>query len=148
MNLHDQYPSHLQGTSLHQMADPSQQPAPAQSSESASLAEGGFSLVEMIVGLLAILKAGALPVVIGGDLNDVWSSLSKKLMQPSEFINASEYSKTFPAWFPMRALDGIYYRGNLQLTQCNVHRSDLAKKASDHLPLLAEFQTLLPGQDS
>lgn len=79
------------------------------------------------------------PLIVAGDLNDVWSSLAGQLMIPNGFHNASNYARTFPAFLPVRALDAIYYRGQLTLESCFAGKSDLARKASDHLPLVADF---------
>lgn len=91
------------------------------------------------------------PVVVGGDLNDVYGGLGT-LLQPSGFrgpgtepsspSNGSVLKRplTFPAWGPLRALDAIFVRGSLdylQLARCD---SDLARRASDHRPLIAEVR--------
>ena len=47
--------------------------------------------------------------------------------------------KTFPAFLPMRPLDRIYYRGNLRLDHSFASRTELARQASDHQPMVAEF---------
>jgi endonuclease/exonuclease/phosphatase family metal-dependent hydrolase len=36
-------------------------------------------------------------------------------------------------------LDGLFFRGDLDLREARVGRSALARTASDHLPLLADF---------
>ena len=79
------------------------------------------------------------PLVIGGDYNDVWASLGKNVMLPAGFFAASQRILTFPAAFPARALDHIYYRGDMSLDHAFACRSKVAKQASDHLPLVADF---------
>ena len=79
------------------------------------------------------------PVIIGGDYNDVWSSLGK-MMLPAGFASATERILTYPAAFPARALDRVYYRGDLKADHAFASRSDIAKQASDHLPLVVDFQ--------
>lgn len=79
------------------------------------------------------------PAIIGGDFNDVWSSLGRKVMKPIGFLPASHQIKTFPAAMPMRALDNIYYRGDIKLQHAFSGHSKVAKAASDHLPLVADF---------
>jgi endonuclease/exonuclease/phosphatase family metal-dependent hydrolase len=80
------------------------------------------------------------PVILGGDLNDVWGSLGRTFLEPAGFHGQLRAARTFPAWAPVRALDGIYARGDVRLRQ--VHRSHLsaARFASDHLPLFAELE--------
>ncbi len=80
------------------------------------------------------------PMIIGGDFNDVWGNLGPACLEPSGFQLASGRNKTFPAWMPVRSLDSIYHRGAIQLDHAFASHLDLAKQASDHLPLVAIFQ--------
>ena len=80
------------------------------------------------------------PIVLGGDFNDVWGTLGRKLLAPAGFRGAAGTAATFPAYAPIRALDAIYVRGALRLLHTGRSRLDLARYASDHLPLLAEVQ--------
>lgn len=80
------------------------------------------------------------PAIIGGDFNDVWSSLGRKIMKPAGFLPVSRDIKTFPAAMPVRPLDNLFYRGDLELDHAFACRSRVAKTASDHLPLVAEFR--------
>ena len=47
--------------------------------------------------------------------------------------------KTYPSFSPRGGLDKIYYRGTLQLESIMRCRHQLAKVASDHLPVIADF---------
>jgi endonuclease/exonuclease/phosphatase family metal-dependent hydrolase len=79
------------------------------------------------------------PVVVGGDLNDVYGGLGE-LLAPSGFRGIERRPLTFPAWGPLRALDAIFVRGNvdfLRLARCD---SSLARRASDHRPLIADVR--------
>ncbi len=88
------------------------------------------------------------PALIGGDFNDVWGSLGKKIMTVQGFVNASGQSRTFPAYRPMRSLDAIYYRGGMHLQSSFVGHTALAKHASDHLPLIADFAVEIAPDDA
>lgn len=79
------------------------------------------------------------PVVLGGDLNDVWGSLGPQYLQPAGFSRAGNLVNTFPAWLPVRPLDGLFIRGDLSWRSCSPCTSRLARQASDHLPLIAEL---------
>ncbi len=79
------------------------------------------------------------PVVVGGDLNDLWGSLGPRFLAPAGFSRAGALSNTFPAVMPLRPLDGIFVRGDLRTTACAPKRTALARAASDHLPLVAEL---------
>jgi endonuclease/exonuclease/phosphatase family metal-dependent hydrolase len=93
------------------------------------------------------------PVVAGGDFNDVWGTLGRRLLEPAGFASVSRDTKTFPAFYPMRPLDRLYYRGSLTLDHSFASRTQVAQQASDHLPLVAEFfvsaeRRQLTGQES
>ncbi len=77
------------------------------------------------------------PVVVGGDLNDVWGSLGRLLL-PAGFRGVERKPRTFPAWAPMRPLDAIYVRGDAELARLERGEIELALRASDHRPLIAE----------
>lgn len=79
------------------------------------------------------------PMIIGGDYNDLWATLGKSIMQPAGFESASHHIRTFPAAMPARALDHIYFRGDMALSHAFACRSKVATQASDHLPLIADF---------
>ena len=80
------------------------------------------------------------PVIVAGDLNDVYGTLGPKCLIPAGFRGPVRPVRTFPAYAPMRALDGIYVRGNVKLLHVQCGRIDVAKKASDHLPLIADLE--------
>ena len=79
------------------------------------------------------------PVIVAGDYNDVWGTIGKKYMQPAGFLAVNKNSPTFPAIIPVRQLDHIFYRGEISCSKSFVGHSDLARQASDHLPVIADF---------
>ena len=79
------------------------------------------------------------PVVVGGDLNDVYGGLGE-LLAPSGFRGIERRPLTFPAWGPMRALDAIFVRGDVDFMRLSRCDSDLARRASDHRPIVAEVR--------
>jgi endonuclease/exonuclease/phosphatase family metal-dependent hydrolase len=83
------------------------------------------------------------PIVLGGDLNDLWGSLEPRFLVPAGFARAGALVNTFPAALPVRPLDGIFIRGDLRLRDFHVSRSKLARQASDHLPLVADLDLRL-----
>jgi endonuclease/exonuclease/phosphatase family metal-dependent hydrolase len=78
------------------------------------------------------------PVVVCGDFNDVWGTLGR-LLEPSGFRSVAPI-RTFPAYAPVRALDSVYVRGNVHLHQIQTARIQVARQASDHLPLIADLE--------
>jgi endonuclease/exonuclease/phosphatase family metal-dependent hydrolase len=79
------------------------------------------------------------PIVVGGDLNDVYGRLGT-LLAPAGFRGIERRPLTFPAWGPMRALDAIFVRGDMDFMRLARCDSDLARRASDHRPLIAEVR--------
>jgi endonuclease/exonuclease/phosphatase family metal-dependent hydrolase len=88
---------------------------------------------------LAVLRKRT-PLVIAGDLNDVWATLGRRVMYPAGFSAAGAAIPTFPAAMPLRPLDRVFYRGDLRVEHLFAGRTDVARQASDHLPLVAEFE--------
>jgi len=82
------------------------------------------------------------PMVVAGDLNDVWHTLGPKMLAPAGFSSVHRPLRTFPAYAPVRALDGFYVRGNARLVSMQRSRLEVAKRASDHLPLIGEIEIL------
>lgn len=50
------------------------------------------------------------------------------------------YARTYPGIFPVLHLDHFYYDGRLCLKSFPVYRSRKVLIASDHLPLVAEYE--------
>jgi endonuclease/exonuclease/phosphatase family metal-dependent hydrolase len=79
------------------------------------------------------------PIVVGGDLNDVYGGLGE-LLAPAGFRGIERRPPTFPAWGPLRALDAIFVRGAMDFVRLARCDSELARRASDHRPLVAEVR--------
>lgn len=80
------------------------------------------------------------PVLVAGDFNDVWGTLGPELLSPAGFAGLHQPIQTFPAYAPVRALDSLYFRGEIELTRAFRSRLSVAKQASDHLPLIADLK--------
>jgi endonuclease/exonuclease/phosphatase family metal-dependent hydrolase len=85
------------------------------------------------------------PLVVGGDLNDLWGSLGPKFLAPAGFQRAGLLQNTFPAYMPIRPLDGIFVRGAVQVHEAGAWTGPLARSASDHLPLVANIELMSRG---
>lgn len=83
------------------------------------------------------------PKIILGDFNEWTRGLTTRLL--SRHWNSAEpeprlgRARTYPGVFPLLHLDHIYYNSALTLKRVTVHRTRLALAASDHLPIVAEF---------
>jgi endonuclease/exonuclease/phosphatase family metal-dependent hydrolase len=80
----------------------------------------------------------SLPTVLTGDVNE-WYLWGRPLRWLHRHFKATPAPATFPAWRPVLALDRLWTEPHTLLAGLRVHRSMLAKNASDHLPLVAEL---------
>lgn len=95
---------------------------------------------------LGILKPAnrAGPRIVLGDFNEWISGLTSRLMK--DHFNSIPVrplfgrSRTYPGFFPLVHLDHIYFDGALDVVKVVVHRSRKALVASDHLPIIVDFQ--------
>lgn len=74
--------------------------------------------------------------VLMGDLNE-WFLWGRPLRWLQAIFGRTPAPPTFPAAFPLFALDRIWVRPSHALLRLEVHCSAVARKASDHLPLRA-----------
>jgi endonuclease/exonuclease/phosphatase family metal-dependent hydrolase len=95
---------------------------------------------------LATLPASA-ACLVGGDFNDWRSQLFPVFTGPMQFLSATERTArgektllTYPSFFPRGPLDRIYYRGPLTLFAAKRCRLRISRIASDHLPIVADFE--------
>ncbi|NOT01568.1 MAG: endonuclease [Phycisphaerales bacterium] len=85
--------------------------------------------------------------IIAGDMNDWRGMLRRQRFAPAGFQCAtnrrpvSRWSiRTFPSYAPTGGLDKVFYRGSLRLLHAYRSRLRVAKVASDHLPVIVEFE--------
>lgn len=85
--------------------------------------------------------------LVGGDFNDWRSLLHPIFTEILDFKCATqdEHSydramKTYPSFSPTGGLDKLYFRGGLRRGPTRTCRMRLSRVASDHLPVIAEFQ--------
>jgi endonuclease/exonuclease/phosphatase family metal-dependent hydrolase len=91
--------------------------------------------VRKLVHLLRETPAGERVVVLG-DINE-WMPLSRPIAWLHELLGHAPAEKTFPARWPLLALDRVWVRPHGTLLALEAYRSPLAAEASDHLPLRA-----------
>lgn len=77
--------------------------------------------------------------VLLGDLNE-WNRWGFSLRRLRKHFGASPAPATFPAHRPWLALDRIWVNPASIVGDMRAHRSELARIASDHLPLLARLE--------
>jgi endonuclease/exonuclease/phosphatase family metal-dependent hydrolase len=90
--------------------------------------------------LLLLIKHTPLhePVVVLGDINE-WLPLGRPLRWMHALLGRSPAERSFPSRWPLFALDRVWVRPRHALVSFRAHRSALAVKASDHLPVRAEI---------
>jgi endonuclease/exonuclease/phosphatase family metal-dependent hydrolase len=85
------------------------------------------------------------PLLVGGDFND-WRSLLRPIFtEVFGFQCATDRAsgwalRTYPSFSPQGGLDRLYHRGPFELTSVRSCRLQMSRVASDHLPVIAEFQ--------
>ena len=84
--------------------------------------------------LLTELTGTPMPTVLLGDLNE-WFLWGRPLRWLRAHFGKGTAPATFPARWPVLALDRIWVEPEGLLREIHVHRSALARIASDHLPL-------------
>jgi endonuclease/exonuclease/phosphatase family metal-dependent hydrolase len=77
--------------------------------------------------------------ILAGDYNDVFGTLEQRFLRSVGFSRAGQRRRSFPAVLPVFCLDGIYTRG-MTLLASDLCREGDARRASDHLPLVATFE--------
>lgn len=88
--------------------------------------------------------------ILGGDFNDWLSRLRALFVEGMSLQCATDKEtrlrtrpiKTYPSFAPRGGLDRIYYRGNLRLVSAQACRHQIARVASDHLPIIVDFELL------
>lgn len=93
--------------------------------------------------LLAAFDNSALPVILVGDINE-WFVRGRALRTLVSHFRRAPAPRTFPTFCPIFALDRIWVHPGEWLLNVTVHRSDLARRASDHYPLVARIRMPAP----
>lgn len=100
--------------------------------------------VRQVRMLAGILNRGALagPRLLVGDFNEWFSGRASRLLR-DEFghpCGRMPRARTHPSLFPVFPLDRIYHDPAVRAEHVAVHRSRLARLASDHLPTYADLR--------
>jgi endonuclease/exonuclease/phosphatase family metal-dependent hydrolase len=84
------------------------------------------------------------PTIVVGDFNEWTRGLATRLMS-THFRSVEsrlhlKHRKTYPGVLPLLNLDHFYFDERLELVSAELVRNALTMKASDHLPIVAEFK--------
>ncbi len=77
-------------------------------------------------------------LVLMGDFNE-WFPFRRQLLLLHRMLGKISIRPTYPSRYPIFALDRIWVRPRQALQSINIHKSTLARIASDHLPLKARI---------
>jgi endonuclease/exonuclease/phosphatase family metal-dependent hydrolase len=84
------------------------------------------------------------PSIVVGDFNEWTRGLATRLMSTHyrsvDALLHLKRRKTYPGVLPIFHLDHFYFDERLELVRAELVRTQLAKVASDHLPIVAEFR--------
>lgn len=88
--------------------------------------------------LLELVRATPIDehLMVLGDINE-WLPLGRPLRWMHALFGRSPAERSFPARWPLFALDRVWVRPRHALLAFGAHRSALAQEASDHLPVKA-----------
>jgi endonuclease/exonuclease/phosphatase family metal-dependent hydrolase len=93
---------------------------------------------DQIQRLLQAFDTDRMPVLLMGDVNE-WFVWGRSLRWLVSHFKAAPAPCTFPSRWPVFALDRIWISPRQRLLHVEVHKSALARIASDHLPLIAHI---------
>ncbi len=99
--------------------------------------------VEHLLAHRLFRQAADLPAVIAGDFNDWRNTLGRAGLSAHGFVDGTappSRFRSFPAYMPLGSLDKMFYRGRIAIKNAHVIHSRLALDASDHLPLVVDFE--------
>jgi endonuclease/exonuclease/phosphatase family metal-dependent hydrolase len=90
-------------------------------------------------------KPGDAPLIVLGDFNATpyvatYRILAEGMTDACRQANKRGPRPTFPSRFPMLAIDHVFMEGGLRATSAKALGGPLARLASDHLPLVVDFQ--------
>jgi endonuclease/exonuclease/phosphatase family metal-dependent hydrolase len=90
-------------------------------------------------------KPGDAPLIVLGDFNATpyaatYRTLARRMTDARRQARRLRATPTFPSRLPMLAIDHVFMEGAVKATHVEVLRGPLARLASDHLPLVVDFQ--------
>ena len=92
-------------------------------------------------------RAGEIPAMITGDFNDWRNTLHRGPFAIHGFRQVTSpisRFRSFPAYMPLGSLDKAFVRGPIVIEQARIARPRPALDASDHLPLVIDFDLRPP----
>ena len=94
--------------------------------------------------IFSLESPDAKEVVLMGDFNE-WFPFRRQLLLLNRLLGKISTRPTYPSRYPILALDRIWVRPKQALQAIKIHKSPLARIASDHLPLKARIAIVPPA---
>jgi endonuclease/exonuclease/phosphatase family metal-dependent hydrolase len=88
-------------------------------------------------------ESAQLPTLIAGDYNDWRNRLAIGDLERHGFAQVTappSHFRSFPAFLAVGSLDKVFCRGPIVIHNAAVVRNKIARRASDHLPLVVDFR--------
>jgi endonuclease/exonuclease/phosphatase family metal-dependent hydrolase len=98
--------------------------------------------VERLLNHHLFRESAEMTTLIVGDYNDWLNRLHGGKLREHGFQQLTtpiSRFRSFPAYLPLSSLDKAFHRGEIFVRNARVVHNALAKKASDHLPLVIDF---------
>ena len=91
------------------------------------------------------------PTLLAGDFNATsitrpYQILARKFGDCQRLLNLKPSVKTFPSGFPAIRIDHCFVSPEIRITGVRADFSPLARVASDHLPLIVDFEIVQPPE--
>jgi endonuclease/exonuclease/phosphatase family metal-dependent hydrolase len=99
--------------------------------------------VETLLGHASFCAYSDMPTLIAGDFNDWRDTLHRGALSQAcltQITTPASRFRSFPAYMPVGSLDKAFCCGRVKVEKAHVVKSALTRKASDHLPLVVDFQ--------
>jgi endonuclease/exonuclease/phosphatase family metal-dependent hydrolase len=99
--------------------------------------------VRHVLGHHLFRESAHLPTVLVGDCNDWRNTLAHNAFAEHSFDHITappSRFRSFPAFLAMMSLDKAFCRGGVIIRHAHIVRTKLARRASDHLPLVIDFE--------
>ena len=90
--------------------------------------------------LIELVRETEERLIVLGDINE-WFPFSRPLRWFNRLLGRSVVERSFPSRWPLLALDRVWVRPRPALLALKAHRSPMAERASDHLPVKAIVAT-------
>ena len=90
-------------------------------------------------------KASDPPLILLGDLNatphaQAYRTFASRFIDARRQVPGPGLTPTFPSRLPMLAIDHVFLDGPMRATRAETVSGPLARAASDHLPLVVDFE--------